>query len=79
MAKRNLKTSEYTGNIMIGNVFQRKSTGCIVRVETIKKNNDGVWMLTLHYLQSLIPSKDYQVVAHDFQKKVEWEYYKKLI
>jgi hypothetical protein len=66
------KINKYTGKLSDGQLYQSKTDGNIVRVDSISKP-DKVFMVNLFYVQSTTKKGlKLNVPAYDFEKDILW-------
>ncbi len=66
------KINRYTGALQEGQLYQSKTDGNIVRVDSIKKP-DKVFVVNLTYVQSNTKKGlTLPIPAYDFEKDVKW-------
>ena len=66
------KINKYTGKLKEGQLYQSKTDGNIVRVDSINKP-DKVFVVNLYYIQSTTKKgMKLPVPAYDFEKDIAW-------
>lgn len=59
--------TRYTGRLSVGDIFQCKSDGSIIKIENIEKYN-GVWAVRLKYTSALTKvGQEFMANAYDFE------------
>lgn len=71
--------SAYTGKLAADQLFQNKADGSIVKIESIRKDAKGMWVVNLTYIQALTKvGSTFTVSAYDFERDVQWGRWKRI-